>query len=75
MPMTMDERYDHAIAVMRAYSKTRGASGEPGLATHYEISYLICDLLHLTASKGFHKHEVLETAFMHYKAEHRETSL
>jgi hypothetical protein len=72
MPMTMEEKYDHAISAMRAYSKARGESGEPDLATHYEISYLICDLLHLATSKGFHKHEVLDTAFMHYKAEQRE---
>lgn len=71
MPMTMEERYEHAIAALQAYNRAKGEA-EPDLSSHYEISDLICDLLHLTTSKDFHKSGVLDTALMHFKAEQRE---
>jgi hypothetical protein len=74
MPMTMEERYDHAIAALQAYNKEKGEA-EPDLSSHYEISDLICDLLHLATSKDFHKNDVLDTVFMHYEAEQREAEL
>ena len=71
MPMTMEERYDYAIAALQAYNKSRGESA-PDLSSHHEISDLICDLLHLAAGNGFHKDDVLDTVFMHYTAEQEE---
>ena len=47
MPMTMEERHDYAIAALQAYNKAKGDTSEPDLSSHYEISDLICDLLHL----------------------------
>lgn len=71
MPMTMEERYDHAIAALQAYNRAKGEAG-PDLSFHYKISDLICDLLHLATSKDFHKNDVLDTAFMHHEAEQRD---
>ena len=74
MPMTMEERYDHATAALQAYYETKGEPA-PDLSSHYEISDLVCDLLHLATSKNFHKDDVLDTALMHYEAEQHEAEL
>ena len=74
MPMTMEERYDHATAALRAYNKAKGEPA-PDLSSHYEISDLICDLLHLATSKNFHKDDVLDTTLMHYEVEQHEATL
>jgi hypothetical protein len=73
MPMTMKERYDHAAAALQAYNKAKGEAS-PDLSQYYEISDLICDLLHLATSKSFQKDEVLETALMHYEGEQEENA-
>ena len=72
--MTMEERYDHATAALQAYYEAKGELA-PDLSSHYEVSDLICDLLHLPTSKNFHKDDVLDTALMHYEAEQYEAGL
>jgi len=64
----MEERYDYATAALQTYNKAKGEAA-PDLSSHYEISDLICDLLHLATSKDFHKDDVLDTALMHYEGE------
>ena len=68
MPMTMEERHEHATAALTAYKKAKGEDFID-LADHHEISHLICDLLNLAISKGFQKDAVLETALMHHERE------
>jgi hypothetical protein len=72
MPMTMEERLDHARAALVAYFK---AKGEP-LPEHdkdYEdtdASDLIADLLHLQTCLGLKDFEAtIATALLHYEAE------
>ena len=75
MPMTMDERLDHARAALAAYF---AAKGEPERTcdAEYEdtdVSDLIADLLHLQKFLGLRDiDKTLATAQMHYEAEQHE---
>jgi len=75
MPMTMDERLDHARAAITAYF---AAKGEPERTcdAEYEdtdVSDLIADLLHLQKFLGLRDiDKTLATAQMHYEAEQAE---
>ena len=75
MPMTMDERLDHARAALAAYFQ---AKGEPEREKDSEYldtdtSDLIADLLHLQKHLGFKDEQTtLATALMHYEGEQDE---
>jgi hypothetical protein len=75
MPMTMDERLEHARAAIAAYF---AAKGEPKRTCNAEfedtdVSDLIADLLHLQKSLGLRDiDKTLATAQMHYEAEQEE---
>jgi hypothetical protein len=75
MPMTMDERLDHARAAIAAYFSAKGES-ERTCDADYEdtdVSDLIADLLHLRDSLGLRDiDKTLATAQMHYEAEQDE---
>lgn len=68
MTMTNEERADHAYEALTAYLRSKG---EPHVAPaeEYEISDLICDLLHCGDRCGFHHQDILDQALMHYTAE------
>jgi len=76
MPMTMDERLEHARAALTAYFD---AKGEPARASDAEyedtdVSDLIADLLHLQRHLGLKETEpTLQTAVMHFEAEQQES--
>jgi hypothetical protein len=75
MPMTMDERLDHARAALRAYFTEKGEPVPDGPLDYEEtdVSDLIADLLHLQKHLGHKDTEsTLATAVMHYEAEQEE---
>jgi len=75
MPMTMEERLDHARAALRAYFKAKGeaAPDSPEDYQDTDASDLIADLLHLQKHLGFKDVEsTLATACLHYEAEQEE---
>jgi hypothetical protein len=75
MPMTMDERLDHARAALRAYFAEKGEPVPDGPSDYEETdaSDLIADLLHLQKWLGYKDEETtLATALMHYEAEQEE---
>ena len=75
MPMTMDERLDHARAALAAYFEAKGESAREELPDYLETdtSDLIADLLHLQKHLGFKDEQsTLATALMHYEAEQQE---
>jgi hypothetical protein len=71
MPMTNEERADHAGAAVAEYLSMKGEPHDLP-AEEYEISDLICDLLHLGDRFGFNHQELIERALMHYEAENKE---
>lgn len=68
MPMDNDERAEHAGNAMAEYLASKGEPHDQP-AEDYEISDLICDLLHHADRLGFHHRDILEHALMHYYAE------
>lgn len=75
MPMTMDERLDHARAALAAYFQAKGESKpeEPSDYLDTDTSDLIADLLHLQKHLGFRDaRSTLATALVHYDAEQQE---
>src|SRR5271165_189155 len=75
MPMTMDERLDHARAALTAYFSAKGEP-ERGCDADYEdtdVSDLVADLLHLQTLLALRDiDQTLATARMHYEAEQEE---
>jgi hypothetical protein len=77
MPMTMDERLDHARAALTAYF---AAKGEPERTSDAEyedtdVSDAIADLLHIQKYLGLRDIEqTLATARMHFEAEQEDCS-
>ena len=73
----------HAFAKTNPANKERAAFAEKGLIEYlstkqesfeistrdYEISDLICDLLHLGDTLDFHHRDLLDRAMMHYEEE------
>jgi hypothetical protein len=75
MPMTMDERLDHARAALTAYFATKGEPLPEGPSDFQDtdVSDLIADLLHLQKYLGYKDAETtIATAVMHYEAEQEE---
>lgn len=74
MPMTMEERLDHARAAINAYMQEKGEPAREG--DEYEdtdVSDVIADLLHLQkALKLRDIDKTLQTARMHFEAEEEE---
>jgi len=68
MPMDNEERAEHAGAAIAAYFSSKGEPHDPP-AEDYEISDLICDLLHHGDRFGFDHSDILARALMHYEAE------
>jgi hypothetical protein len=74
MPMTNEERAEHAGNAITEYVASKGEPHD-GPATEYEISDLICDLLHHGNRCGFCHQDLLDRALMHYSAEKAEDGL
>jgi hypothetical protein len=75
MPMTMDERLDHARAAITAYFSVKGEPDRTCDADFEDtdVSDLIADLLHLQDFLGLRDiDKTLATAQMHYEAEQDE---
>jgi hypothetical protein len=75
MPMTMEERLDHARSALRAYSRAKGDTPAENDTDFMDTdaSDLIADLLHLQKHLGFKDAEsTVQTAMMHYEAEQNE---
>ncbi len=77
MPMTMDERLDHARAAIGAYFAAKGeyVPTSDGEYDDTDVSDLIADLLHLQKYLGLRDPErALATALMHFEAEQEENA-
>lgn len=75
MPMTMEERLEHARAALTAYFAAKGEPIPEGPSDYEDTdaSDLIADLLHLQKHLGYRDAETtLATAVMHYEAEEEE---
>lgn len=75
MPMTMDERLDHARAALAGYFQAKGEPEREELSDYLDTdtSDLIADLLHLQKHLGFKDEQsTLATALMHYEGEQQE---
>lgn len=73
MPMDNEERAEHAGNAIAEYLSSKGEPHDLP-AEEYEISDLICDLLHHGDRLGFHHRTILERALMHYEAERDEAA-
>lgn len=69
--MTNQERAEHAGAAVAEYLSSKGEPHDQP-AEEYEISDLICDLLHHGDRFGFDYQTLLDRALMHYLAEREE---
>jgi hypothetical protein len=71
MPANNKERAEYAGAAITEYLSMKG---EPHHlpADDYEISDLICDLLHHGDRLGFNHQDLLDHALMHYEGEKNE---
>ena len=72
MPMTMEERLEHARTVLTAYLHAKGEAlpETPFDFMQTDASDLIADLLHLQKHIGFNDKEItLSEALMHYEGE------
>lgn len=68
MTPTNEDRAEYAASAMAEYLSAKGEPhGEP--AEDYEISDLICDLLHHGDRRGFDHETLIARALMHYEAE------
>jgi hypothetical protein len=75
MPMTMDERLDHARAALTAYFEAKGEPLPEGPWDYEDTdaSDLIADLLHLQRRLGLRDTQpTIDTALMHFEAEEEE---
>jgi len=75
MPITMEERLDHARAALTAYFDAKGEPMPKGPWDYEDTdaSDLIADLLHLQKRLGLRNaKQTLQTAVMHYEAEEAE---
>ena len=75
MPMTMNERLDHARAALTAYFEAKGEPLPEGRWDYEDtdVSDLIADLLHLQKRLGLRDTErTLQTAMLHFEAEEEE---
>jgi hypothetical protein len=68
MPMTNEERAEYAGAAVAEYLSMKGEPHDLP-AEDYEISDLICDLLHHGDRLGFNHQELIDRALLHYEAE------
>jgi hypothetical protein len=68
MPMTNEERAEHAGNAMAEYLASKGEPHDQP-AEDYEISDLICDLLHHGDRLGFDHRDIIGRALLHYLAE------
>ena len=71
MPMTMQERLDHAADAIRAYRISKCEASQADFEDT-DASDLIADLLHLQKHLGFDIELTLERAQGHFKAEQEE---
>lgn len=71
MPMTNEERAEHAGAAIAEYLASKGENGEPGNG-EYEIPDLICDLLHHGDRFGYDHRKLVERALSYYREEKSE---
>ena len=71
MPMNNEERAEHAGNAITEYLASKGEPHDQS-AQPYEISDLICDLLHHGDRLGFAHESILAHALMHYKGEKAE---
>jgi hypothetical protein len=66
--MDNNERAEHAEYALDQYLSSKGeAHGLP--AEDYEVSDLICDLLHLGDRLGYDHQSIIDRALVHYEAE------
>jgi len=75
MPMTMNERLDHARAALTAYFEAKGEAlpESPWDYQDTDASDLIADLLHLQKRLGLRgTQETIATAMLHFEAEEEE---
>jgi hypothetical protein len=75
MPMTMNERLDHARAALTAYFEAKGEPLPEGPWDYEDTdtSDLIADLLHLQKRLGLRGTEqTIQTAMLHFEAEQEE---
>ncbi|MBE0626416.1 MAG: hypothetical protein IH606_16570 [Burkholderiales bacterium] len=76
MPINNRERADHASEALAAYLRSKGEYDSPkpldGFIEDYEISDLICDLLHLSDALGFGAAQQISRALIHYGPEKAE---
>ena len=73
MPMTNEERAEHAGNALTEYLSSKGEPhNQP--AEEHEISDLICDLLHHGDRFGFDHDDIISRALMHYEAEKQEAA-
>lgn len=75
MPMTMEERLEHAHAALKAYRWAKGERLPLSIndCEETDVSDLIADLLHLQKHLNFKDAEsTIGTALMHYEAEQEE---
>lgn len=74
--MNNEERYGHASEGLAAYLRSKGEydSDKPlnSFIEDYEVSDLICDLLHLSDRLGHNTENQISRALMHYKPEKEE---
>lgn len=76
MPMTMEERLDHARAALTAHFAEKGEPLPEGPWDYEDTdaSDLIADLLHLQKRLGVKAaRPTIDTAMMHYEAEEEES--
>jgi len=76
MPITMNERLDHARAALTAYFEAKGEALPEGPWDYEDtdVSDLIADLLHLQKRLELREIEAtLQTARMHFEAEQDES--
>lgn len=66
--MNNQERAEHAGAAVTEYLSSKGEPHDES-AEQYEISDLICDLLHHGSGLGFSWEKIIETAMLNFHAE------
>ena len=71
MPLNNEERANHAFDALNEYLESKGESiyAPDEEILSYEISDLICDLLHLGDKRGFNYAEQIDRALKHYREE------
>lgn len=68
--MNNEERRDHAADAFTAYLRSKGEPVSDNPETDdYELSDLICDLLHLSDHLGYDPQTQIDRALTHYHGE------